>query len=76
MNHTVYYICGTNSITPVTKTCRRCRVITPFILDTTRYQVWQSGQLIQSVFPDMDPEDRETLITGICPECWDKICSA
>ena len=28
------------------------------------------GALIQNVFPDLSPEDRERLITGICPDCW------
>jgi len=28
---------------------------------------------IQDILTDFSPEDRETLISGICPKCWDEI---
>lgn len=27
---------------------------------------------IQDIFPELNPEIREMLISGCCPECWDK----
>lgn len=27
----------------------------------------------QDAFPYLSPDERETLITGICPACWDKL---
>lgn len=35
-------------------------------------EYWQrSGELIQNVFPQLDDDQREFLITGILPEEWD-----
>lgn len=29
-------------------------------------------QLIQKQFPYLKPEEREMLLSGICPDCWNK----
>ena len=35
---------------------------------------WNAGgELIQNVFPDLSPEDREFILTGYTPEDWDAI---
>ena len=31
---------------------------------------WKDGELAQVAFPYLSAEDREMLISGICPECW------
>ena len=33
---------------------------------------WNSGTLIQNAMPNISPDDREFLMTGITPEEWDK----
>jgi len=34
---------------------------------------WQKGEdLIQNIFPDLSPDDREFLMTGSTPEEWDE----
>lgn len=35
----------------------------------SQFEAWQAGALIQDAFPDMDATDRETLISGLCPDC-------
>jgi len=30
------------------------------------------GEFVQNVFPEMSPEDRELLISGTHPACWDR----
>ena len=30
------------------------------------------GRLIQDIFPDLDPDQREFILTGITPEEWDQ----
>ena len=35
------------------------------------YLDWQDGMLAQDAFPYLSASDREMLITGICPTCWD-----
>ena len=32
---------------------------------------WKAGGLVQDVFPDLDPVDREFIINGITPEDWE-----
>lgn len=36
-------------------------------------EAWQGGGLIQNVFPDLTPGQREFLKTGITDEEWDHI---
>lgn len=31
---------------------------------------WLNGTLAQKAFPYLTADERETLISGICPECW------
>ena len=39
---------------------------------TEGYKKYEEGHLVQECFPDMSPDDREFLITGICQRCWYK----
>ena len=41
-------------------------------LNVTSEQVqrWQEGELVQNVFPHLNPDEREFLLTGITPEEW------
>lgn len=34
---------------------------------------WKSGTLIQIAMPELSPDDREFLMTGITPEEWDEL---
>lgn len=34
------------------------------------YYNWINGQLAQEAFPYLSAEEREMLISGICPDCW------
>lgn len=31
------------------------------------------GGLIQDCFPELSADEREMIISGICPECWEKM---
>ena len=33
---------------------------------------YMKGEHVQNCFPEMSADDREFLISGICPTCWDK----
>lgn len=37
------------------------------------YMKYKAGHLVQDCFPEMSADDREFLITGICPKCWDSM---
>jgi hypothetical protein len=56
--------------TTVTKTCLFCGKVHRFELDAERVAQWRAGAFVQRCFPEMKPEDRETLISGSCPPCF------
>lgn len=35
------------------------------------YLDWEDGELAQNAFPYLSADEREMLISGICPKCWD-----
>jgi hypothetical protein len=37
------------------------------------YDDWCDGTLAQVAFPYLSANEREALISGICPTCWDKM---
>lgn len=38
---------------------------------TEQYDRWKGGELIQVAMPELSPEDREFLISGMSPDGWD-----
>ena len=62
-----------STIAVKTKTCSVCGEYEVWSLDRELVDRWQGGENIQRVFPDMGAGEREILITGIHPACWDKL---
>jgi hypothetical protein len=56
-----------------TKTCTVCGEYEVWSLDRKAVESWQAGEYIQNAFPEMSMQDREVLITGTHPACWDKL---
>lgn len=59
----------------VTVTCRRCFLCgeqSTVTVPLQGFTLWQSGALVQFAFPEMPAEQRELLISGNHPECWDR----
>ena len=56
-----------------TKTCTVCGQYEMWSLDRDSVMRWHEGENIQRVFPDMSAGDREILISGTHPACWDKL---
>jgi hypothetical protein len=50
--------------------CPFCGTRNKLILKKDSYESYMAGALIQDAFPDMDPETRELIKTGICESCW------
>jgi len=41
------------------------------------YQRWlMNNEFVQNCFPEMDKDERELFISGICPKCWDEMYPA
>lgn len=37
-------------------------------------ELYKAGTLVQHAFSNFTNDEREFVITGICPTCWDNIC--
>lgn len=37
------------------------------------YLDWDDGKMAQDAFPYLSADEREMLISGCCPQCWDKM---
>lgn len=57
--------------TYTTRPCPLCKETSTLQLDSDKVRAWQGGQFVQVVFPEMDADQRELLITGTHPHCWD-----
>lgn len=44
-------------------------------INVTKEQIadWESGTLIQKAMPNLTPEEREFIVSGILPEEWDDL---
>lgn len=55
-------------------TCISCGSKHIIIVPTEGYKLWRSGQMhIQDALPGLSADEREMLLSGICPTCWDKL---
>ena len=62
-----------NTMLVKTKRCSVCGEYEVWSLDRTAVMSWQEGELIQNCFPDMSEGDREILISGTHPDCWNQL---
>ena len=53
--------------------CRLCNEVADLTVNIEGFIAWQGGKLIQEALPELDADDRELLISGTCPTCWDKM---
>lgn len=53
----------------VAKVCPFCKNVTWLSVPVDAYEAFQIGVNIQDAWPDGSATDRETLLSGICPEC-------
>ena len=57
------------------KKCPICGKMNEFECTESEWDEYKKGGLVQNCFPHATPEQRELLMTGICPECWDRMFS-
>lgn len=54
--------------------CYHCNEFRPIILDGTEYyQYFMVGLRIQDAFPTLPAEQRELIMSGIHPQCWNEM---
>jgi len=51
--------------------CVKCKNLQEVDVNFEGFQAWQSGEFIQDALPELSTDERELLISGICPKCWD-----
>lgn len=54
-----------------TQACMFCGKASILTLDAELYARWIGGEFVQDVWPEWTAGQRELLITGTHPECWD-----
>ena len=60
------------TIVTVCPICNRTNEITVKEADVLS---WNEGALAQDAFPYLSADEREMLISGICPDCWENLFS-
>ena len=53
--------------------CPFCGCENSITVNEADYRSWRDGELAQIAFPYLSANDREMLISGICPTCWDEM---
>jgi len=53
--------------------CPFCGSTDVIVVRKKDYVAWDNGVLIQRAFPYLTANQRERLMTGICPDCWDNM---
>jgi len=56
-----------------TKPCPVCNQRSQLTVNEEAYFAWRNGALIQNVMPELSADNREILISGTHPKCWDKL---
>jgi len=64
---------ASNGMVNVQCVCPWCKGANFVLVKGEQLDKWQSGTLIQDAFPLLSADERELLMTGICPECWNKM---
>lgn len=59
----------------VSVTCPLCGQESIIQVNPKGYYNWRHGVCIQEALPELSSVQRELLISGICPMCWDKMCN-
>lgn len=53
--------------------CQVCGDTTIIDIPEEGFNKWRNGAFIQDAFPTLSPDERELLISGTHPKCWDEL---
>lgn len=57
----------------VISVCPICNEVHEIGVNEADYWDWQDGKCAQDAFPYLSADEREMLISGVCPDCWDRM---
>lgn len=69
-------ISGDSKELTIEKRCPFCGDYTQLIVPSKEYDLWYNGIPAIKAFPNLTLTECEVLISGICPNCQDKIFSS
>lgn len=61
------------TITVTTKPCTVCGKESQITAPAEGVKAWREGAFIQDALPELTTEEREMLISGTHPNCWDEL---
>lgn len=54
--------------------CRVCGKTVNVVIEQEDFKKFKNHEgAVQDIFPYLGADEREMLISGICPECWEKL---
>ena len=62
-----------DTVNQLTRTCCVCKKGGSVKVKRAELDNWNGGMMAQEAFPDMSADDREQLISGTHPKCWEKL---
>lgn len=63
----------TQMVTVVCRPCAVCGKQAEVSMTVDQFGRWQTGEFVQIVLPHMSASERELLISGTHPACWNKL---
>jgi hypothetical protein len=57
----------------VSTECPLCGATSKIECGPDAYRAWRLGISIQHALPNLSPDERERLQTGMCADCWDRL---
>ena len=66
---------GAKEVYTLERYCIVCDTPHYILVDAVKYRLWDSGQLIQNVWPELSMADREMIKLGYHEACWNKLFS-
>jgi hypothetical protein len=61
------------NVTHLKQQCLHCKLEYTILVDTDKYRDWVNGELCQNVWPHFNAGQREQIISGMHPECWEEL---
>lgn len=62
-----------DTVDVITPKCPMCDKESLVAVEAVGFRTWQAGAYIQVALPMLDAGERELLMTGMHPTCWDKM---
>lgn len=53
--------------------CHSCAKPHEMTVPAENYLSWREGEYVQNALSMLDKDQREMLISGVCPTCWDEM---